>query len=101
MFFEYNSGLKYSLHLENDLNYIVTNKTNDNRALKKVFPEYLRNDISVTKPYEKTFIKETRSVTMNIFRNKKYFLFKLFVKIELNYVFTINMFSTAENCMKK
>ena len=28
-----------------------------------------------------------------------YFLFKSFVKIELSYVFTINMFSTAENCM--
>ena len=44
-------------------------------------------------------VKETRSVTMNIFR-KKYFLFKSFVKIELSYVFTINMFSTAESCMK-
>ena len=34
---------------------------------------------------------------MNIFR---FFLFhsKSFVKIELSYVFTINMFSTAENC---
>ena len=42
-------------------------------------------------------IKETRSVTMNIFR-KKYFLFKSFVKIELSYIFTINMVSTAENC---
>ena len=38
--------------------------------------------------------KETRSVTMNIFR-KKNFLFKSFVKIELSYVFTINMFSTS------
>ena len=45
-------------------------------------------------------IKETRSVTMNTFR-KKSFLFKSFVKIELSYVFTINMFSTAENCMEK
>ena len=36
---------------------------------------------------------------MNIFR-KKYFLFKSFVKIELSYVFTINMYSTAENCME-
>ena len=35
-------------------------------------------------------IKETRSVTtcMNIFR-KNYFLFKSFIKLELNYVFTI------------
>ena len=31
---------------------------------------------------------------MNIFRKKKN-LFKLFVKIELSYVFTVNMFSTA------
>ena len=36
--------------------------------------------------------KETRSVTMNIFR-KKYFLFKSFVKIELSYVFTLNVFT--------
>ena len=45
-------------------------------------------------------IKETRSVTMNIFR-KKYFLFKSFVKIEISYIFTINMVSTAENCKEK
>ena len=45
-------------------------------------------------------IKETRSVTMNIFR-KKYFLFKSFVKIELSYVFTINIFSKAESFMEQ
>ena len=39
--------------------------------------------------------KKTRSVTMNIF------LFKLFVKTELSYVFTINMFSTAESCKEQ
>ena len=44
--------------------------------------------------------KETRSVTLNIFR-KKYFLFKSFVKIELSYVFTLNMFSTAESCIEQ
>ena len=37
---------------------------------------------------------------MNIFR-KKIFYFKAFVKVELSYVFTINMFSKAENCMEK
>ena len=37
---------------------------------------------------------------MNIFR-KKGVLFKSFVKVELSYVYTINMFSTAENCMEK
>ena len=38
---------------------------------------------------------------MNIFRIFFYFLFKSFEKIELSYVFTINMFSTAENCIEK
>ena len=33
---------------------------------------------------------------MSKFRKKN--LFKSFVKVELSYVFTINMFSTAENC---
>ena len=37
---------------------------------------------------------------MNIV-HKKYFLFKSFVKVELSYVFTINMISAAENCMEK
>ena len=41
------------------------------------------------------------SVTMNIFLKKKYFLFKSFVKVELSYDFTINLFSTAKNCMEK
>ena len=44
--------------------------------------------------------KETRSVTLNIFRKKKN-LFKSFVKIELSYVFTINMLIKVENCMEK
>ena len=48
----------------------------------------------------KYLIKETRSVTINIFR-KKIFVFKSFVKIEFSYIFTIIMFSTAENCMEK
>ena len=43
-------------------------------------------------------IKAAYSVTMNILF---YFLFKAFVKVELSYVFTIKMFSTAENCMEK
>ena len=47
------------------------------------------------------FFKEAKSVTLNIFRKKKTFLFKSFVKTELSYVFIINMFGTAENCMEK
>ena len=46
------------------------------------------------------FIKETKSVTMNIFQFF-YFFFKSFVKVELSYVFTINMFTRAENCTEK
>ena len=45
-------------------------------------------------------VKAAYSVTMNIFE-KFSFLFKSFVKVELSYVFTIKMFSTAENCMEK
>ena len=37
---------------------------------------------------------------MNIFREKKYFLFKSFVKVELSYVFTINLFTIAETARK-
>ena len=37
---------------------------------------------------------------MKIFRKKKFFLNHL-KKIELSYVFTINMFSAAENCKEK
>ena len=37
---------------------------------------------------------------MNIFQNL-YFLFKSFVKVELSYVFTINLFTIAENCTEK
>ena len=44
--------------------------------------------------------KETKSVSMNIFRKKK-IIFKSFVKVELSYVFTINLFTIAENCTEK
>ena len=36
---------------------------------------------------------------MNIFRNFLFFL-KSFVKVELSNVFTINLFTIAENCTK-
>ena len=49
---------------------------------------------------EPFMFQEARSVTMSIFRKKKFFL-KSFVKVELSYVFTINMFSTAESCMEQ
>ena len=64
------------------INYIYT--CNHNFKLKNVV--YLR-----------PLVKETRSVTMNIFRKKIF----SFVKVELSYVFTINMFRTAENCREK
>ena len=45
-------------------------------------------------------LKETKSATMNIFRIFLFF-FKLFVKVELSYVFTINLLTIAENCTEK
>ena len=45
-------------------------------------------------------IKETKSATLNIF-DIFYFLFKLFVKVVFSYVFIINMFTAAKNCMEK
>ena len=40
-----------------------------------------------------TFLKETGHFS------KKKILFKTFVKVELSYVFTINLLTIAENCM--
>ena len=45
-------------------------------------------------------LKETKSATINIL-NFFYFLFKSFVKVELSYVFTINLFTIAESCKEK
>ena len=44
-------------------------------------------------------LKKTKSATMNIFEKKN--LFKSFVKVELSYVFTINLFAMAEDCTEK
>ena len=41
---------------------------------------------------------DPKFATMNIFSEKN--LFKLFIKIKLKYIFTINMFATAEKTMK-
>ena len=41
------------------------------------------------------------SLQLLTFFEKKYCLFKSIVKVELSYVFTINMFAMAENCMEK
>ena len=48
----------------------------------------------------KILLKETKPATMNIFPFF-YFLFKSFVKVELSFVFTINLFTIAENCTEK
>ena len=65
-------------------NHIVDAENATNHALERIYFDF----------------KAAYSVTMNIFRKKK-ILFKSFVKVELSYVFTINMFSTAENCIEK
>ena len=61
---------------------------------------HVRNRVSSCFVINYQHFKETKSATMNIFR-KKYFLFKSFVKVELSYVFTINLFTIVENCMDK
>ena len=45
--------------------------------------------------------KETKSATIDIFRKILFSFFKSIVTVELSYVFTINMFAMAENCMEK
>ena len=45
-------------------------------------------------------LKKTKSATMNMFGNFLFF-FKSFVKVQLSCVFTLNLFTTAENCMEK
>ena len=51
--------------------------------------------------YHNFKFKEAKSATMNIFRKFLFIFFKSFVKVELSYVFIINMFTLAENCMEK
>ena len=48
-------------------------------------------------------LKETKSATLQLstFFEFFYFLFKSFVEVELSYVFTINLFTIAENCTEK
>ena len=48
--------------------------------------------------YDQMILKRPATITFfEIF----YFLFKSFVKVELSYVFTINLFTIAENCTEK
>ena len=41
------------------------------------------------------------SLQLRIFFDFFYFVFKSFVKVDLSYVFTINLFTIAENCTEK
>ena len=41
------------------------------------------------------------SLQLQTFFECFYFLFKSFVKVELSYDFTINLFTIAENCTEK
>ena len=66
-----------------------------------IFFLILAHNYNATLKVSTTVIKETKSTTRNIFRKKIYFLFKSFVKVELSYVFTINLFTIAENCIEK
>ena len=75
----------------------ISNRTLLSENLLSIFTDY--EFIKITKIHAGSF-KAAYSVTMNIFRKKK-FLLKSFVKVELSYVVTINLNSTAENCMEK
>ena len=48
-----------------------------------------------------TVFLKLHSLQLFIFFELFYFLFKSFVKVELSYVFTINLFTIAENCTVK
>ena len=69
------------------------NDVEHNKDHCKIYPQ---NQVSLDCIMSSKPLKETRSVTMKILRNL-FFLFKSLVKVELCYIFTINMFSTAEN----
>ena len=47
------------------------------------------------------FVLKRLSLQLWTFFEKIYFLFKSFVKVELSYLVTINLFTIAENCMEK
>ena len=69
-------------------------------GVSEVLPdEDIKEDPSPGIKYYHIQLKETKSATMNIFLF--FFLFKSFVKVQLNYVFTVNLFTIAENCMEK
>ena len=60
-------------------------------VVDKIFYSYYI--LSICAQNLKKRLKETKSATMNVFRKKKSFLFKSFVKVKLSYIFT--------NCMIK
>ena len=61
---------------------------------------YFKCKICFTVYTGETKINDTYLLTMNFFEIF-YFLFKSFVKVELSYVFTVNLFTIAENCTEK
>ena len=50
---------------------------------------------------DSVFALKLHTLQLLIFLDFFYFLFKSFVKVELSYVFTINLFTIAENCTEK
>ena len=76
------------------------------------FRHFIKKKTVHKKLYKMSYFKVAKSATMNIFRSFL-FIFKSFVKVELSYVFTINLFTElsyvftinlftiAENCTEK
>ena len=54
----------------------------------------------ISKYIWKYCILKRLSLQLWTFFEKTYFLFKSFLEVELSYVFTINLFTLAENCME-
>ena len=66
------------------------------RSLMAIWQVELNFDIYVNY----LFLKRL-SLQLWTFFESFYFVFNSFVKVELNYVFTINLFTIAENCTEK
>ena len=107
---QYNSSLSSFVPNFRILNQVVAERSLTKKSLQKNRQtdkhDYRKRKKTICPLYTSYrgynyYFKETKSAAMNIFRKKKYFLFKSFVKVELSYLFTINMFTIAENCTEK
>ena len=75
----------------------------EKKTCRNIYLLLLKNiGVERSPPFFRTVYPDRNNVTTHpdIFQKEIYFLFKSFVKIELSYVFTINMYSTAKTAWK-